>query len=582
MNLSTSAPPPATPSTSTAPPPPPPQPEPSGPPSTPPKLHDALLAKFLAKGIPTADVTVYRDFVLQHDALLEVLELKKCNRTAVQVREAGNQLFLEKKYDEALEKYNESICYAEFNSEHLGMGYANRSAVYFDQGEYEFALYNIMLARKHNFPEELRSQLMQREMNCREKIIAGQSKIAGQVGPPSSRIGLNVEVNARLPFVAKGIAMKYYPEFGSGLVAEKDFNTGDVILDEKPMLMAVEHGLRYSVCSYCTAAFRRSLIPCPNCVSCMYCSEKCLEMDHRFTHRFECGIMERLRNASFNTSIITSRLFFYGLTLFGDNLQLMMKSCWDTFNSGGNPFDLDYTQYDPLEEFKTMHKVKFRLPKANIEHHYRMCAALHYAVFMKHPLVQSLVVGKTYQGFMLQCLLNYTRVVFFLMKDTVVDARDRVVSFLSPIATIFNHSCDPNVLIIPRASRIVSVILRPVRKGEQLTSTYGPTWWDVPNLALTFDCRCVVCVLGKKGSDWCPPGRQLAPEAIRDLKRVCDLADEVARLNAAQQFIQRYAALYPEANLGGMVKLFSMLLIYVTCCETDASDQMRVVASGII
>ena len=122
MNLSTSVP-PAIASTSSA----PPQPvAPAGPPSPPPKLHDVLLAKFVSKGIPNADVTVYRDFVLQHDALLEVPELKKCNRTAVQIREAGNRLFLEKKYDEALEKYNESICYAEFNSEHLGMGYANR------------------------------------------------------------------------------------------------------------------------------------------------------------------------------------------------------------------------------------------------------------------------------------------------------------------------------------------------------------------------------------------------------------------------------------------------------------------------
>lgn len=119
MNLSTSAP---TPSTSTA-----PQPGPSGvKPSPPPKLHTVLLEKFLAKGVPNADITVYRDFVLQHDALLEVLEVKKSNRTAVAIREAGNRLFLEKKYDEALEKYNESICHAEFNSEHLGMGYANR------------------------------------------------------------------------------------------------------------------------------------------------------------------------------------------------------------------------------------------------------------------------------------------------------------------------------------------------------------------------------------------------------------------------------------------------------------------------
>lgn len=82
-----------------------------------------------APHLKTADVVAYRSYVLKHGPFIDetvAADLSKCNKKAAEVRQEGNRLYLDKDYKAALEKYNESLCWAERDSEHLGIGYANR------------------------------------------------------------------------------------------------------------------------------------------------------------------------------------------------------------------------------------------------------------------------------------------------------------------------------------------------------------------------------------------------------------------------------------------------------------------------
>lgn len=56
----------------------------------------------------------------------DVPERAKSNAKAVAVRQEGNRYYADRVLDEAAEKYNESICWAEPGSEELGIGFANR------------------------------------------------------------------------------------------------------------------------------------------------------------------------------------------------------------------------------------------------------------------------------------------------------------------------------------------------------------------------------------------------------------------------------------------------------------------------
>ena len=73
--------------------------------------------------------------------------MSKNNKEAEKCRAAGNKLFFQGNYCEAILAYNHSLCYAETGSEAVGLGYGNRSAVYFRLEEYELCLSSIEMAK---------------------------------------------------------------------------------------------------------------------------------------------------------------------------------------------------------------------------------------------------------------------------------------------------------------------------------------------------------------------------------------------------------------------------------------------------
>lgn len=258
--------------------------------------------------------------------------------------------------------------------------------VYFEEGEYEFALANIALARKHNYPDNLEGKLLAREKNCWDKLDGGQSK------GTCPRMVINVNVNPKIPFIADGITMKLYDnELGRGLIATKDFKAGTVILDEKAPLATTTLETQYSHCGHCIKEINRNLIPCPGCVSILYCSEECLQENYRFTHRFECVIADKLRNVMEHSNIIGPKQFFYGLTVFGDDLQAMMDFCNGESAKGvGDPFTLDFRKQDLLEQFQVLQKAGVH-HLTEVDYTYRMSAAAFHVVYLMNPLVQRLV-----------------------------------------------------------------------------------------------------------------------------------------------------------------------------------------------
>uniref|UniRef100_A0A1Q3EWI9 SET domain-containing protein n=1 Tax=Culex tarsalis TaxID=7177 RepID=A0A1Q3EWI9_CULTA len=544
---------------------------------------DTLMHKILAQfgdafGF-ALNVELYRDFALsQQTAILDVPEQGKCNRTAAQMRQEGNRLYVGKKLDDALIKYNESICFAEAGSDQLGMAFANRSAVFFEQGEYEFALANIALAKRHKYPENLMPKLVAREHNCREKLESKK-----EVTIP--RMAINVNVNPKIPFVADGITMKVFnDEQGRGLVAEREFQAGAVILDEKAVLTLTTLDAQYSYCGHCGKPLTYSLIPCPGCVSFSYCSEECLQENERFTHRFECAIADKLRNVMNHSIIIGAKQFFYGLTLFGDDVQAMMEYCNGDAGKGvGNPFELDFRKKDRLEQFKVMQKGGVH-HITDIDYNYRISAAAFYVVFMKHPLVAQIVKTKAQRNFMLHTFLKYNRSCHTLIMDKRTGhMHGPTISVLPFVGALCNHSCDPNVVFTTRGGRYTLVVLRPIRKGEQIVTTYGPTWWEpVPGYECTYTCRCPVC----RKTSWTLKNKELPQAALRHLMLMTATTvsessfNNADQLNMAQQFVNRYAANYhPSEVFGGALRLYRRFLDNALYSSGLRLEKLRAVAA---
>uniref|UniRef100_A0A8D8N503 SET and MYND domain-containing protein 4 n=1 Tax=Culex pipiens TaxID=7175 RepID=A0A8D8N503_CULPI len=509
---------------------------------------------------------------------MNISEIRKSDDSAAKLRIAGNQLYRERKYDEALVCYNESICYAEPNSGQLGMGYANRSAVYYEQGEFEFALYNIDLAKRNNYPEKLMPKLLARELNCKQQIVLGQSK--GTV--PRPMMSINVDTHPRIPFLADGIGMNYYPRCGRGLAAEKDFNPGDVILDEKIELCGIDFDLSCHNCNHCSARFNYSLIPCPTCPIFMYCSQECLEQNWKFYHRFECGVATKLSSASFVTLMVTPRLFFYGLSQFGDDLQAMMEYCEPEVTEPSNPLDLDYTNLNRLEVYKALY-TNHPFSDPEIEYVMKYVACVYYVVFLENPAVSSIIRTAAQQRFFLLSLLQHARLSCSLLADTS-DSQSRSLGTISPVYSICNHSCDPNAATFIDSGRSKVIILRPVHKGEQIVTSYGPTWWHPrPGHILGFRCSCIACNADQKWRSMIE--RRFSPKVNKNLQTLHDVMARndfsvANKLNALQQFVKRYADRYhPQKDLGMILSSYRLLLDFAVRNENVALERARLQAA---
>lgn len=476
-------------------------------------------------------------------------DLPKSDEKAAELRALGDELLLEVgRHDEAVRKYNESICFAETGSEAMALGFAGRVKVCIENEEYEFALYNIALARKQNCPADLLEELASNEAKCREQIAEGKSF----ENIPYPRIPLRLEPNPRIPFMAKGITMKHDPNYGRCLFPDDMFQPGDVLLEEEALVAMNDPKFRFVNCNYCTEMKAFQLIPCPTCTSVLYCSVWCLEKDAQSVHRFECGIMEKL-NHLHTPGLIGPRMFFTGLTLFNDDIVEMRKFCESHRRSGANPLDLDYREIEPIEKFKNFHQVKFPNLDAAQRQQFAFSTCIYHQIYQKHPTVKSLFVTEPNRKFMLRFFYDYMQALAFL---NVTQWNPAVDAFF-PIASICNHSCEPEAILTGGTRYIKLIALKMLDSEEQIFVSYGPHWFrDFPHKPhgtrsqLNFDCVCKICNPFER-QFWIEMGTRFGPKALKHFRMVQMVivdprAPLAAKLNIMQQFVDQFDYAYPN------------------------------------
>lgn len=94
--------------------------------------------------------------------------LKKSNEMSTKRRNQGNTFFAQKQWHKAMDKYNESLRFAEIETENISLAYANRSLCFFELEMYEKCLIDIELAKKANYPDILMSKIENRKSYCIE------------------------------------------------------------------------------------------------------------------------------------------------------------------------------------------------------------------------------------------------------------------------------------------------------------------------------------------------------------------------------------------------------------------------------
>ena len=406
----------------------------------------------------------------------------KCNIRSKRIRDEGNLFYQKFDHEGALEKYNESICNADLGSEHLGIGYANRSAVYFLMGRYDECMRSIIYAKQSNYPERLMPKLLERERKCMEVLKIGTKDTI----PKRQEYKLCYSANEKIPFLADCVEVKESSEMGKGLYATKDIHIGDIIEIEEPFVRTLNFDQFYKRCSYCHDEKYNNLIPCDSCTKVMFCSEECKEMAWMDFHEFECEMIDGLIKNREIKALMVSKIIWSALNAF-ETVDEWMKF-FECDKQKIQNLEIDFENYTARNKYESMLGLvpTYKCSDAEIKSLVFTAIRLQ-KLILSNKVVESRFKSEREQSFLFRAIFHH----YYMIKiytSTIIAVpkvdwttwsfengmlKKRIGCSIMTIFNLLNHSCCPNVVRVVERKKLILFAIRPIKSGQQLFCTYA-------------------------------------------------------------------------------------------------------------
>lgn len=419
--------------------------------------------------------------------------IQKNNEKSLEFRQQGNTFFAKKKLNEYLKAiafYNKSICYAKTDTEDLSVGYANRSAVYFELKLYDICLQNIELARNESaYPMRLDEKLQRREAKCHELLASHDTKPSKPLIPE-----LSFPPHDRIPFIADCLELHQNEKYGRHVVATRDIQIGQIIAIEEPFCTTVDVDQQYECCHNCGLENCQSLIPCRNCPHVMFCSARCSEEAQRRYHRYECQAIDYLHaTLPDNYSQSTLRIFLCALTSF-DSVDKLLHCIENAKQNDQNVFNVDYDAtgprvchaYEPIYAMQNGPDSAFSNEMIKLLSH-----IVRYLVY-NTDLGELISVDQLNAATEIIKHHHFTTLLNLSAVSRIADASGVQKSLPKSVyafRSLLNHSCAPNVMTTGYGNKVLLSAVRPIKAGEQIFDNYGYGWrhsFEFMNINFTF------------------------------------------------------------------------------------------------
>lgn len=433
------------------------------------------------------------------------LNRKKSNALSLRTRTDGNRKYSENDVDGAMEMYNQSICFAENDSEHLSLGYANRSSCFLKLRMYDRCLVDIQLAKDAKYPERLMPKLEDRKRECIKRLQS-------EVQPISTEPTLSFDADVKLPCLANVLQIEKNAQYGRLVTAKRDIQIGETVLVEEAYIHIV-YGVELNKCTNC-AKEKMNFIPCANCVDAMYCSEKCA---NNHFHETECDIVLGSNDCCDGESLsFILRSVIIGINTFG-TINEMMEFVEDRRLT--DPHEITESIATTKSKYGTFLKLSSFAFNSRISD-YRKSAYIIFKAIMGSSKLSTKFQSKASQRFLMHLIVHhglilrmnafsgYSEPISGYFGDGSVTEDDDGKQFekeLHLITSYFNHSCIPNVIKLGKDNVAVCKALLPIKQGEQLFITYiddeafnmtEKERNDQLENIYGFRCKCQICTTG--------------------------------------------------------------------------------------
>lgn len=419
---------------------------------------------------------------------------EKTSYTAIKGRIAGNAIFAQKKYYAAMKQYNFALCFAKHGSEEMALIYANRSACFYNLKMYEKCLIDIELAKKANYPESLMEKLNTRKVNADDLIAKGLS-VAGY-NPK-----LSYDVSEQIPVMANAVKIDIDEHRGRRVIATKDLSVGEIILSE-PIYVGQSIGGEYTCCNICVKD-AANLIPCKNCTRAMFCYGGC---EQNAVHRLECDIREISMQTSLHEtncfhSIIRTILMAIELFPTIDDLIEFVEQNLPNESS----LDIGIPQFiDDKAKYRTF----LHLPAGKIFPITMQLVYCTYNTMLGNSEIAKIFNTVKYRRFLMHLILHHALALknsaLVLGRDIAAESTkkgENMAYYFGLTYRLFQHSCVPNTVLLFRNGSSFGVMIRPVKKGEELFisligTNSGSSYKERQNMLIDreIECECELCV----------------------------------------------------------------------------------------
>lgn len=414
------------------------------------------------------------------------LRLSKQNAVADALRTRGNQYYANRKFLDALEAYNQSLCTAEVDSEAVGLAFANRSAVYFEMKLYDKCLKNIQLAKDNKYPMKNIDKIKKREEQCLEMINNQLPDTSKPIGVEFLK--MKCEPNQKIPFIANCLKLKSDAQFGRYVMTDQPLKAGDVVAIEEPFCKVLLANHRFKYCATCLSDNLLDLIPCHECTSTMFCSTDCLKNGIKIFHQYECPVIDKLNILSTKIMRMAVRTFFEGLDVCDGNLEVFEQLMKNNQGSKQTIYDFDFTdnQSFPSKRKNILLAIdalaanEAERSQSDLFQRSGICAIL-MNLFMKHSNLGDLLANEKHLNFFRQFIFkqtqiaacNYHGISYGIMRKDELEENPQYGSGSYPFCSLINHSCAPNLVRVSFECKKYVVINRPIPAGGQLFDNYG-------------------------------------------------------------------------------------------------------------
>lgn len=414
-------------------------------------------------------------------------------------------------------------------NETLALALANRSAVLYHMARDELSLADIELALEHGYPQNLQYKLYDRKGKCymqmkwRDEAIDAfekakcEIKLADLDGDKITKISEEIDrlittcekikdgsrkamkrpaicnrshgeipvvdgENDKFPCASPSVVMQESEQMGRGIYAADDVEIGDVLVVEKSYMAVPMPGFSVSNCHHCCEKLV-SPFPCHSCAGVGYCSRECQKESWKMYHYVECQYLEGIQAAQLGLGHLSLRMVlkaeFDYLKKYKSTVDVVGDSFGSGFNADGiynsNNYNTVYNLVNHCDKRTTTDLLKRTVNTVYLTRCVENSSFVPASDKRKDDLMY--IGGHILRHIqMLPCNAHEVSELQ-LHKNMIAESVGKEIgSAIYAMLSLFNHSCDPDVVRHSYGDVCVVRAIKRIPKGQEVLDNYGAVY----------------------------------------------------------------------------------------------------------